>query len=64
MLFIVHLKSFYYDKNLKQIVKINKEIEYGSNLKISEEFISPSMTGEYKSVEYELISGKENNKIY
>jgi hypothetical protein len=56
-IFIVHLKAFYYDKNLKKIVKINKEIEYGENLKIDEDYFSPSMKKIYKDIEYELISG-------
>ncbi len=56
-IFIVHLKAFYYDKNLGKILKINKTIDYGENLKISEDYFSPSVKSGYKGVEYELISG-------
>ena len=54
---IVHLKAFYFDKNTKRIVKINKEIKYDTLLKIDKNFVSPSMQHAYKNCEYELISG-------
>lgn len=63
-LFIVHLKAFYYDKNAKKIVKINKEIEYGENLKIPQEYFSPSMQSLYKGVEFELVSGNYKKFIH
>ena len=56
---IVHLKAFYYDKNTKSIVKINKEIKYGTVLKIDKKYVSPGMQNLYKNCEYELISGKK-----
>jgi ubiquitin C-terminal hydrolase len=54
---IVHLKAFYYDKELKKIMKINKQIDYGTTLTISEDFLSPSKKKEFV-LDYELISGK------
>jgi len=56
-LLIVHLKAFYFDKNTKKIVKINKEIKYDPVLKIDKNFVTPSMQNKYKNCEYELISG-------
>jgi ubiquitin carboxyl-terminal hydrolase 10 len=53
---IIHLKAFYYDKNLKKIVKIMKEIDYSTEMLINSEYISPSMQYEYKKVKYDLIS--------
>jgi ubiquitin C-terminal hydrolase len=58
-LLIIHLKAFYFDKNTMRIVKINKEIEYGTTLKLKKEYFSPSMQSLYKNVEYELSSGKK-----
>jgi ubiquitin C-terminal hydrolase len=55
---IVHLKAFYFDKNTKRIVKINKEIKYDSKIKIDKKLVSPGMQNVYKNCEYELISGK------
>jgi ubiquitin C-terminal hydrolase len=55
---IVHLKAFYFDRNTKRIVKINKEITYETNLKIDKNFVTPSKQNDYKNSEYELISGK------
>jgi ubiquitin C-terminal hydrolase len=54
---IIHLKAFYFDKNIKKIVKINKEIEYGGTLKMDKAYFAPSVQSMYKNVEYELISG-------
>jgi len=53
---IIHLKAFYFDKNTKKIVKITKEIDYSSTLKLNESFISPSMQSAYKKIHYELVS--------
>lgn len=53
---IVHLKAFYYDKTLMKIMKINKEIEYGTTLTLDKGYLSPSMQGYYKNLDYELIS--------
>jgi ubiquitin C-terminal hydrolase len=53
---IVHLKAFYYDRELKQIIKINKKIDYDTTLNLDKSFLSPSKVNEY-GLEYELISG-------
>jgi ubiquitin C-terminal hydrolase len=55
---IVHLKAFYFDKNTKQIVKINKNIDYSDDLNLTE-YLSPSMQNQFKTKKYELISGKK-----
>jgi ubiquitin carboxyl-terminal hydrolase 36/42 len=52
---IVHLKAFYYDRELKKIIKINKQIDYGTTLWLSEDYLSPSKKN-YYSLEYELVS--------
>jgi hypothetical protein len=54
---IVHLKAFIYDKTTQTIIKLHKTVDYGSNLKVVEECVSPSMWSSNKNVEYELISG-------
>jgi len=55
---IAHIKAFYYDKTMMKIVKINKEIQYGENLKIDQKYFTPSKQSIYKNTEFELISGK------
>ena len=52
---IVHLKSFYYDKSLKQIVKITSSFDYGISFSISKDWLSPSCY-HYKNTLYELFS--------
>jgi ubiquitin carboxyl-terminal hydrolase 10 len=52
---IVHLKAFYYDRELKRIMKINKQIDYGTAISLSEDYLSPSKK-KYYSLEYELAS--------
>jgi ubiquitin C-terminal hydrolase len=54
---IVHLKAFYYDKEIKQIVKINKKIDYETNLTLDKAYLTPSKVGDY-GLKYDLISGK------
>jgi ubiquitin carboxyl-terminal hydrolase 10 len=51
---IVHLKAFYYDKELKKIMKINKHTDYSTSLVLNEDFLSPSKKS-YYTLEYELI---------
>lgn len=53
---IIHVKGFYYDKNSKKVVKVNKEIDYGFFLNIKKDYFSPSIYNNYKDNEYELVS--------
>lgn len=53
---IIQVKSFYYDKLKKQVCKDNRKITYFENLKIQENWLSPSQRINSNLVNYELFS--------
>ena len=52
-IFIVNAKGFFYDKKNQTIIKIKKELIFGSKLIINKDYVSPYLRN--KNIEYELI---------
>ena len=55
-IFIIQLKSYYYDKNTKTVNKDYKKVTYNDSLSIKESWISPSQANFLKNKKYELTS--------
>lgn len=53
---IIQVKSFYYDKNRKQILKDKNPLKFDFTLEIKKEWVNPFKEIEFKNLKYELCS--------
>lgn len=52
---VLHMKRFHYDTNVKDVVKIGKQVSFGPDLEISPNLISPTARKPSQPVKYQLF---------